>query len=124
MDLRHTLTDYFQKLCTLLFQHRIMGSLHLCHQSIQFWNSLVIILPIGRNHSNQTDRVQRLIRLFILLEIIQVIPQILLKLHRCIKYGNLCLKEGFHILHSVLRIIQIIFPLKDTLDQCHVILLL
>ena len=56
--------------------------------------------------------------------VVAVISQILLKLHRCIKYGNLCLEEGFYTLHGILNIIQIIFPLKDTLDQCHVILLL
>ena len=124
MDLRHTLTDYFQKLCALLFQHRIMESLYLRHQSIQFRNSPVIILPIGRDHGNQANRVQRLICLFILLEIVQVISQILLKLHRRIKYGNLCLEEGFHILHGILSIIQIVFSLKNALNQSHIILLL
>ena len=101
-----------------------MGCLHLCHQAIQFRNPFVVIFPVCRNHSDQADRIQRLVRLFILLDVVQIISQILIELHCSIKDRNLCLKEGLHILHSLLSIIQVVFPLQDTLNQGHVILLL
>ena len=99
-----------------------MFGMYLRQQVVQLRQPPIVETVAVRNQGNETNRVERLLCLFILGDIFKVVLERFLVLHRLVKKRLLIAEEGFDILHLFFQIADCVLLFDYVVNERHIIL--